>query len=266
MIAVLPLAGVGHAASIYLTTTSGAIYQYDGIADMAAQTASATSGTLVATQAVYGSDQATTMNLATGVIYRVTSGGDVVSYSSLAGYLSNSGATTVVSGRFTGGTAINGLSYDGGTGGFYATASTSSSTPGDLIQWATLADMIGNTNGVVTAANYTGNLFNFYDPDGTAGTSYGEAGFPATARTTHYYQSAGTGRLEGWDTLANYTAGGSDQGDKRVHYTVTNVYGGSSTAFGNAGIDANSAFAVPETSSALLGLVGLSVLMRRRRF
>jgi hypothetical protein len=263
--AIAVLTQCAHAAAIYLTTTSGAIYQYDSVADMATQTATVTSGTLVATQAAYGTDQATTMHLGTGVIYRVTSGGDVVSYASLAGYLSNSGATTVTSARFTGATAINGLSYDGGTGGFYAIASTGSNTPGDLVQWASLADLLANTNATVTAANYTGNLFNFYDPDVTTGTSFGEAGFPATTRSTHYYQSAGNGRLEGWDTLSNYASIGAEQGDKRVHYSVTNVYGGTSTAYGSNTIDANTAFAIPEPSFAMLGLVGLSFLARRRR-
>ena len=274
LVRILPVAFLlGQAASVqasitYLTTTTGAIYQYDSVADMAGQTNSTTSGTLVTTIAAYGTDQGTTMDLPTGAVYRVTGSGDVISYGSLSGYLSASGGVTIAIGLYSGNDLLNGLSYDGATGGFYAIGggSATNNAQGDLIQWASLNDFLTNSNRTVTVAGFNGNLFNFYDPDGTAGTTFGSPPtYPATARTTHYYQSSGTGRLEGWESLAEYTAAGATQGDKRVHYTGENVYGGSSSAFGSSSIDAATIFAVPEPGSMALLLAGGLPLLRRRR-
>ena len=261
-------AASSQASITYLTTTTGAIYQYDSVADMAGQTNSATSGTLINTIAAYGSDQGTTMDLSTGAVYRVTGSGDVVSYGNLSGYLSDSGGVTVGTGLYSGNDSLNGFSYDGATGGFYAVGGggTTNNAQGDLIQWASLSDFLANSNRTVTVSGFNGNLFNFYDPDGTAGTTFGSPPtYPATARTTHYYQSSGAGRLEGWESLAHYTAAGATQGDKRVHYTGENVYGGSSSAFGSSSIDAATIFAIPEPGSMALLLAGGLPLLRRRR-
>ncbi|RYD42926.1 MAG: PEP-CTERM sorting domain-containing protein, partial [Verrucomicrobiaceae bacterium] len=114
----------------------------------------------------------------------------------------------------------------------------------------------------VTVTGFNGNLFNFYDPDGTEGSTFGP---PVTPRTTRYYQSSGTGRLEGWESLTQYTAPGATQNDKRVHYTTENVFGGSSTAFGSNTIDAATVFAIPEPGSVALALTGGICLLRRRR-
>ncbi|RYD35348.1 MAG: hypothetical protein EOP85_19080, partial [Verrucomicrobiaceae bacterium] len=126
------------AAVVYLTTTTGAIYQYDSVADMATQTASVTSGTLVTTIAAYGTDQGTTMDHTSGIVYRITGTGDVVSYGNLSGYLANSGGITVATAVYSGNDALNGFSYDGGTGGFYAVGAggATNNAQGDLIQWA----------------------------------------------------------------------------------------------------------------------------------
>jgi hypothetical protein len=274
LVRILPVAFlVAQAASVqasitYLTTTTGAIYQYDSVADMAGQTNSATSGTLITTIAAYGTDQGTTMDLSTGAVYRVTGSGDVVSYGNLSGYLSGSGGVTLAIGLYSGNDLLNGFSYDGATGGFYAIGggSATNNAQGDLIQWASLNDFLTNSNRTVTVAGFNGNLFNFYDPDGTDGTSFGSPPtYPATALTTHYYQSSGAGRLEGWESLPDYVAPGATQGDKRVHYTGENVYGGSSSAFGSGSIDAATIFAIPEPGSMGLLLAGGLPLLRRRR-
>jgi hypothetical protein len=256
-------AAQAQASVIYLTTTTGAIYQYDSVTDMAAQTTTTTSGTLVTTIAAYGTDQGTTMDLSTGTIYRINAAGDVVSYSGLPDYLANTG-TTIALGIYAGNNSLNGFSYDGATGGFYAIGSgaAGNNAQGDLIQWGSLADFVANANRTVTVSTYNGNLFNFYDPDGTAGSTFGP---PVTSRTTRYYQSSGTGRLEGWESLAHYMAGGSAQADKRVHYTAENVYAGTSTAFGANTIDVATAFAIPEPGAASLAAAAGLVLFRRRK-
>jgi hypothetical protein len=259
--------GLVHAAAVYVTTNSGGIYRYDSVTDMAAQTSTTTSGTLVATHVSFGTDQGTTMDHSTGTIYRITAAGDVVSYGSLSGYVANSGGVTIALGVYSGNDSLNGFSYDGGTGGFYAIGggAAGNNAQGDLIQWGSLSDFLTNSNRTVTVAGFNGNLFNFYDPDATAGTSFGATGFPATARDTRYYQSSGNGRLEGWESLAQYTAPGTQQGDKRVHYTTDNVYAGTSTAFGSNTIDAATAFAIPEPGSLALLAAGALPLLRRRR-
>lgn len=264
----LASAGLTHAAAVYVTTTTGAIYHYDSVNDMATQTNTSTSGSLVATHASYGTDQGTAMDHSSGTIYRVTAGGDVVSYGNLSGYLANSGGVTIALGVYSGNDTLNGFSYDGATGGFYAIGggAAGNNAQGDLIQWGSLADFLANANRTVTVASFNGNLFNFYDPDGTAGTSFGAPPtYPATARTTRYYQSSGAGRLEGWESLSQYVAPGTQQGDKRVHYTAENVYAGSSTAFGANTIDAATAFAVPEPGSLALLAIGALPLLRRRK-
>ena len=182
-------------------------------------------------------------------------------YANLTGYLANSGATTIASALYTGTAALNGFSYDGATGGFYAIGASSSATPGDLLQWASLADVLTNTN-TVSVASYNGNIFNFYDPDATvlpAALSTGSytAGdlFPA-----QYYQSAGNGRLEGFESAALYAASPNN----RTQVTGTDAFGGATTAFG-AGVDAVAAFAVPEPGQGLLAALGLLALLGRRR-
>ncbi|RYD31289.1 MAG: hypothetical protein EOP85_22910, partial [Verrucomicrobiaceae bacterium] len=246
---------------------AGGIYRYDSVAAMATQTNSVASGTLVATVADYGTDQGTTMDLSTGTIYRINGAGDIISYAGLSAYLGNSGGQTVASGIYSGNDSLNGFSYDGATGGFYAIGGggATNNAQGDLIRWANLSDLLANTNRTITVASFNGNLFNFYDPDGIVGTTYGATGFPATSRTTHYYQSSGAGRLEGWETLAMYTSPANEQGNKRVHYTAENVYGGTSTAYGSNLIDAATVFAIPETGTAALALAGGLVALGRRR-
>lgn len=271
---ILPLAfllvspGIVHAAAIYVTTNSGGIYRYDSVSDMVTQTNTTTSGTLVATHASYGTDQGSTMDHSTGTIYRITAAGDVVSYGNLSGYVADSGGVTIALGIYSGNDTLNGFSYDGGTGGFYAIGggAAGNNAQGDLIQWGSLGDFLANANRTVTVSSYNGNLFNFYDPDGTAGTTFGAPPtYPATALNTHYYQSSGAGRLEGWESLAQYTAPGAQQGDKRVHYTTDNVYAGTSTAFGSNTVDAATAFAVPEPGSLALLAAGVLPFLRRRR-
>ena len=228
---------------------------------MGSQTSSTNAGVEVASHAAYGSDLGSTMDLSNGKVYRITGAGNVVEYANLSGYLGNTGAATIATAVFTGNFVLNGFSYDG-AGGFYGTVAGASATnSGDTLRWSTLANVLTNTTSSVTDTGYGGNLFNFFDPDETATTAANglgiyTAGDPFTAQ---YYQSAGNGRLEGWDTLALY-----GDPNNRGEFTGTNVFGGSTTAWGT-GVDAAAAFAIPEPSISLLGGLGLFGLLRRRR-
>jgi|GEM_PF-6932530 len=255
------------ASSVYLTTNDGRVWQYDSVADMFAQTSTTATGVEVASHAAYASDLGSTMDLSNGRVYRITGTGDVVEYSNLGGFLANTGGITIASGVYTGNYALNGFSYDGATGGFYGTLPNGQAPPednGDVRSWATVGDVVTNS-GVDTAAPYGGNLFNFYDPDttglqavlGTGDYTVGEA-FPG-----QYFQSAGNGNFEGWETRALYAASPNNRGTVSGS-DAQNVFGGNTTAWG-ANVDAVAAFAVPEPSVALLGGVGLLALLRRRR-
>lgn len=253
------------AASVYVTTNDGKIWQYDSVSDMFSQTNSTTSGVEVASHAAYGSDLGSTMELSTGRVYRITGSGDVVEYADLTGYLGNIGGATIATAVYTGNEALNGFSYDGNTGGFYGTLpGGQGARSGDLRSWASIADVVTNT-GSETAAPYGGNLFNFFDPDTTTLMAVnGLANYTNNeAFSGQYYQSAGNGNFEGWETRALYAATPDNRGTLSGSDSQ-NVFGGSTTAWGT-NVDAVSAFAVPEPSFTLLGGLGLLGLLRRRR-
>ena len=251
------------AAVIYVTTSNGGIWQYDSVADMATQTSTTSSGTLVNTIAAYGSDLDSTMDLTNGKVYRITGAGDVVEYADLTGFLNNTGATILVSALYTGNYTLNGFSYDGINGGFYGTLPNTGNAAddGDVRSWTTIANVLTNT-GTNAAASYGGNLFNFYDPDATATTAANSSGIYTVGQAinTQYYQSSSTGRLEGYVTKPLYASNSNNRGE----LTGTNVFGGTTTAFGT-GVVARAAFAIPEPSTAILGGISLLALRRRRR-
>lgn len=265
LIATLCLGASANAAATYLTTSDGRVWRYASAADMYSQTNTTTSGIEVASHAGYATDLGSTMDFSTGRVYRITGGGDVVEYSGLAGFLANTGGATIAIGIYTGTEAVNGFSYDGNTGGFYGTLpGGQGSRSGDIRSWASIADVVANT-GSETAAGYGGNLFNLYDPDTTTLTAVNSLGTYTAGDqfSGQYYQAAGNGNLEGWESLALYAASPNNRG------TVSgvdspNVFGGSTTAWG-VNVDAVAAFAVPEPSIALLGGLGLLGFLRRRR-
>jgi hypothetical protein len=249
------LAHYAQAGTIYVTDTSGNVWQYGNMAQMANQTQTNNSGALVRDASVagnaYAGDQDATADLSTGIIYRINAAGDIISYPGIADYLANTNSTNAGTAIYGGVKKINGLSYDGNTGGFYAVPATGSTNAGDIIRYATLADFLAGvpTNTSLTTANYTGALLNFYDPDPTPGTSVGPTPAPH-AINARYYQVSGAGRLEGFDSLSEYNANSNN----RINITGTNAFGGTTPTFTAA---AAFAIPVPEPASLVLCLLAL---------
>jgi hypothetical protein len=265
---VLGLAQFASAGIIYVTDTNGNVWQYANMAQMALQTQTNNAGTLVRDASLlggaYASDQDATADLNTGIVYRINAAGDIISYPGIAEYLGNINSTTVAAAVYGGTKKINGLSFDGNTGGFYAVPATGSTNAGDIIRFATLADFIAGvpTNTSLTTANYTGNLLNFYDPDGTPGTTVGNPpSLPSKSINARYYQVAGNGRLEGFESLADYNSSSNN----RINITGTNAFGGTTPTFTAV---AAFAIAVPEPTSItifFLAVCGAAFARHRRR-
>jgi hypothetical protein len=266
LVAIALLLGlVQHAAAgvIYVTDSNGNVWQYNGMAQMGLQTQANNAGTLVRDASIAGADfkddQDATADLSTGIVYRINASGDIISYVDVAAYLTNTSPVTVGTGIYGGTKKVNGLSYDGGTGGFYAVPATGSTNAGDIIRFTTLAAFLtGVPNGTtLTTANYTGAVFNLYDPDITAGTSVGPTPAPH-AVSAQYYQVAGNGRLEGFTSLAEYNSNSNN----RIEITATNAFGGTTPPF-----QARAAFAVPvpEPTCLVLCIGAICGLVAARR-
>lgn len=260
----------GRGGIIYVGVSNGDVYRYANVAQMAEQTSTTITGVKVRDNAAanddYSGDQGATADLTSGVVYRVTDGGSVVSYATVADYLAGANPTDLTGGSNPYSAAnnkrINGVSFDGATGGFYAVgAATDSMWPGDIVVFNSLAAFLAGTPDSVLTAGYNGNVVNFYDPDSTPGMTVGNANFPSHAIEAHYFQVAGNGRLEGFESIADYAANAVN----RINVSGTNAFGGTHTL----GFQAATAFAlpVPEPISLLLGLggAGMWAALRRRR-
>ncbi len=248
------LCGTAHdaaASSIYVSDANGNVWQYNGTSQIALQTQTNNAGVLVRDASVAGADykddQDVTADLSTGIVYRINSNGDIISYVDVPSYLANTSPLTVGTGIYGGAKKINGLSYDGGTGGFYAVPATGSTNAGDIIRFTNLAAFLAGTpDGTpLTTANYTGNVLNFYDPDVTNGTSVGPTPTPH-AVAAHYYQVAGNGRLEGFSSLTEY----NQNSNNRIEITGINAFGGTTPTY-----QARGAFAVPVPEPTALVLM-----------
>jgi hypothetical protein len=239
------------ASTIYVTDSNGNVWQYNGMSQMGLQTQTNNAGILVrdatSAGADYKDDQDTTADLSTGIVYRINANGDIISYVDVAAYLANASPVTVGSGVYGGTKKVNGLSYDGGTGGFYAVPATGSTNAGDIIRFTNVAAFLLGTPdaSALTTANYTGAVFNMYDPDVTNGTSTGPTPTPH-AVAAHYYQVAGNGRLEGFSSLTEY----NQNSNNRIEITATNAFGGTTPTY-----QARAAFAVPVPEPTVLVLM-----------
>jgi hypothetical protein len=261
---VLSAASYAAAGIIYVTDTNGNVWQYNSMSQMGLQTQSNNAGILVRDASVAGADykddQDATADLSTGTVYRINANGDIISYINVAAYLANVNPVTEATGIYGGTKKINGLSYNGATGGFYAVPATGSTNAGDIIQFtSSSAFLLGTPDGTaLTTANYVNAVLNFYDPDAMQGTSVGPTPAPH-AVSAKYYQVAGNGRLEGFTSLSEYNSNSNN----RIEITGLNAFGGTTPTY-----QARGAFAilVPEPASVLLMLSALfSRLIGRRR-
>src|SRR4051812_1937110 len=213
---VLSAASYAAAGIIYVTDSNGNVWQYNSMSQMGLQTQTNNAGILVRDASVAGADykddQDATADLSTGTVYRINANGDIISYVNVAAYLANANPFTEATGVYGTVKKINGLSYNGAMGGFYAVPATGSTNAGDIVQYTTFAAFKAGTPDVapLTTAAYTGAVLNFYDPDATAGTSVGPT--PAShAVSARYYQVAGNGRLEGFASLSEYNANSNNR-------------------------------------------------------
>ena len=190
---------------------------------MAGQTATTNTGTMVRSAAVYGdsykTDQDVTMALDTGLIYRIKGNGDVIRYPTVRDYVHDTNPTTFSTAKYVGNAAVNGLSYyfDGTNHRFYSIiAGTTPSNPngGDIAIYNNVSPRMrdANPNSFMTTANYTGAVLNFWDPDSTPGTTVGNPPtLPQKQINAHFYQVAGNGRLEGFESLADYNSSSNNR-------------------------------------------------------
>src|SRR5262249_30613268 len=83
------------AAVIFVSDTTGNIWKYDNIADMAQQTSTVNTGKLVGHVDAYATDQDVTMDLTSHLVYRVTGTGDIVKYNNVHDYVFNVNSSPV---------------------------------------------------------------------------------------------------------------------------------------------------------------------------
>jgi hypothetical protein len=244
------------AGMVFVSDSNGNVWFYHSVKQMGNQTQTKNVGKLVRDASVagddYKDDQDTVADLASGFIYRITGEGDIIRYNDVASYLTNTAGTQVgLDNAFSGTNAIVGASYDPnlqglGDDGFYSVAATGSTNAGDIERYNTLTRFLNsNPNTFLTSANYTGAVFNFYDPDPTPGLTVGnEPTLPKKNINAHYYQVAGNGRLEGFESLADYNSSSNN----RINITDVDAFGR------NGPYQARAAFAVPAPEPASLAL------------
>lgn len=262
--AALVITAQATAGPIYVTSANGTsanIYQYDDIADLAAQTPTNITGTLVGTVAGWHNDQGVTYDYSTGYVYRIANGGNVFQFDSVEDWIAGGPSTQVSSGGpFSNGNQnrVNDVSYDGATGGFYAVgASSGSDTAGDILVYDNVASLQTASHDSTYGDNtYGANRVVFWSREGYSGTTVlGE-----DVVNARYYQIAGNGRLEAFKSLAAYSASAGN----RIHLGNEGAFGGGAN---ETGFQAIAAFStpVPEPSSLALFVIGFGLLLRRWR-
>lgn len=199
----LPEPAVIPSAPVHLVSSSGEIRRFTGVAggEFPLQNGFGFSGgESVGMVAAYGSYQGFTQ-LPDGRVFGVSGSGDVHEWASAAAWVSGDPPSAASSGAYNPG-ELHGLSYNPATGGIYVIyeGDSSSQGDGDLGEYPTLTDFIDNTNPVVTASAYGGNTLNFYYPHEDAPGNANDAN-PGS----NYFQVAGNGNLEGWQSLEDYT-------------------------------------------------------------
>lgn len=198
----LPEAPSDPSAAVYLVASTGEIRRFTGVSAGLFPLNTAlgfAGGESVATVAGYGSYQGFTQ-LPGGSVYGVTGSGDVHEWATLQDWLDGNTPVTASSGAYNA-DELHGLSYNPLTGGIYVIyeGDHSARGDGDLGEYPSLADFINDTNAVVTASTYGGNITNFYYPHEDAPGNANDA-----TPGSNYFQVAGNGNLEGWLSLEDY--------------------------------------------------------------
>lgn len=233
------ITGAVQAATIYAVNASGQIRSYTGAATGVNPVEGNTvaGGTLETTVSAYASYLGFTQ-AGNGRVYGVNASGGVDRWDSLPLWLVGASAVSESVGVY-GASGVHGISYDGNTGGFYVVYE-GNGMQGDVGQYATLDDFINNANASVSDSVYTGNILNFYYPD--ADSSAGSM----------YYQVAGSGRLEGFTTLANYIA---SSGNGTAH-SASGDFSGVGAAFALVSEDASALGLLPPENATAVATNG----------
>lgn len=212
-------------APVYMVSNAGQIRRFTGIGAGATPIATNNfaSGSLVATVASYGAYQGFTQVPDYGIL-GVSGGGDVHLWTTLEAWLAGDAPDVASAGAYNAG-ELHGISYDGNTGGIYVIyeGNNSSRGDGDLGEYATIEDFVDDQNASVTPSTYGGNLLNFYYPGEDAPGNANRA-----SPGSNYFQVAGTGDLEGWLTLEDYTVLRTGAGGREF---LKGGYGGTVGAF-----------------------------------
>lgn len=194
---------------IYFVGNDGAIYEFTGFTTDTGNmpitnAASFTEGIPVATNASYGTYQAFTIDPVSGTMYGIDSSGNMITWPTLNDWINDANSSTAVYGAYGadgGQGSVHGASYDPATGGYYVVFGGDATINGDIGEFATLNDFLNGINWIQSGAGYNGNILNFYywGEDAPGNQSSQNTG-------ANYFQGAGNGRLEGWQTLPAYIA------------------------------------------------------------
>jgi hypothetical protein len=240
---------------------TGTIYRYDDLADLAAQTPSTITGTVVRNLNQYRLDQGATFDFGRGLVFRINEAGDVLQYESVENWINNTSPVSVSIGTnpFSfvdpSNKRVNDMSFDGATGGFYAVGAPAadSTTPGDILIYNTLDDMRAAAhNNAPIDSPYNAARVMFWTREKWAGTTVNSQNIKA-----QYFQISGAGRLEGFKSLAQYAA----TPNNRINLGLEGAFGGTNTT----NFQAILAFAVPEPASVILCVAGAMALLGVRR-
>ena len=265
-IASLGLAAAANAEALYFVNGQGLIGSFATGADLVGTTLTPSvfvgSSTPEATVPDYSTYQDFTMN-ELGAIIGVDANGSIEQWASLDIWLADGPSTILASNVYAADGqpgSLHGFSYDGNTGGYFATREDAGEADGDGLIFGSLADfLLGTSAATVVPATYGGNILNLYYPGEDIPGNRPNAANGNTAGA-NYLQITGQGQLEGWLSLNEADTGYLvDPGFRS--FQVSGF--GASVGSGFAVIDAN---VVPEPATAgalVMGLLGFAA--RRRR-
>jgi fibronectin type 3 domain-containing protein len=196
---------------IFMAINTGEIFGFNSMASNALNVVdqeTVNNGILLATVEAYTNYQA----FATArdkKIYGVNGDGDVLEWDTVTDWLAGeASATTLSTGNYDPALdkEIHGVSYDPATRGYYAVLEAPGDLDGDVVQFADLAAFVGNSPYATHAASYGGNIANFYYGYGDVPSN---VGWTTNLTGASYFSFAGNGTLEGYQSLDDYIAFGT---------------------------------------------------------